>query len=178
MVQKRKICMLGATGVGKTSLVARFVHSIFSDVYRTTVGVTIDKTRITRGDVDVEVVIWDLSGEDEFQSVQLAYLRGASGYLLVVDGTRQETVLTALSLQEAAERVVGRIPLVMVINKADAVEAWDLTDDVSRRLARTGWPIERTSAKTGDGVPRAFARLIDDILQKDECVEAGHELRG
>ena len=87
MIQK-KICMLGAFAVGKTSLVQRFVKSLFSDRYLTTVGVKIDKKIVTVGDTEVSLVLWDLAGEDEFQSVQTSYLRGASGYLLVIDGTR------------------------------------------------------------------------------------------
>ena len=46
MTQK-KVCMVGTSGVGKTSLVAKFVRSIFSDKYLTTVGVKIDKKTVT-----------------------------------------------------------------------------------------------------------------------------------
>ena len=88
MIQK-KICLLGGFGVGKTSLVSRFVHSIFSDKYLTTVGVKIDKKRVDLGSQQVDLVIWDIYGEDDFQKVRMSYLRGASGYLLVADGTRR-----------------------------------------------------------------------------------------
>ena len=173
MARKQKICMLGATGVGKTSLVARFVRSIFSDVYRTTVGVTIDKAHVRVGAHEVDLVLWDLSGEDEFQSVQLSYLRGASGYLLVADGTRRETVATALSLQESAASVVGGIPLVLVLNKADVTSSWAIGDEISNRLSEKGWPIIETSAKTGDGVERAFVALTRAILSVDGLLEEG-----
>ena len=103
MIQK-KICMLGATGVGKTSLVSRFVSSIFSDKYLTTVGVKIDKKTVTVEARTVTLVLWDIYGEDAFQSVRASYLRGAAGYLLVADGTRQLTLDTARSLQKTAAR--------------------------------------------------------------------------
>ena len=107
MIQK-KVCMLGGFAVGKTSLVARFVRSIFSEKYLTTVGVKIDKKAVMAGDREVTLVLWDINGQDEFQDVQESYLRGMSGYLLVVDGTRRATLETAAKLQEKAVAVAGR----------------------------------------------------------------------
>ena len=88
MIQK-KICMIGASGVGKTSLIAKFVHSMFSDKYLTTVGVKIDKKTVSVDGAEVMLMIWDLAGDDDFQRLQISYLRGTSGYLLVADGTRR-----------------------------------------------------------------------------------------
>jgi len=105
MIQK-KICLLGGFGVGKTSLVSRFVHSIFSDKYLTTVGVKIEKKSLVLNEQELDLVIWDLYGEDDFQKVRMSYLRGASGYLLVADGTRRTTLDTAMSLHEAAVRTI------------------------------------------------------------------------
>ena len=82
MIQK-KICMLGSFGVGKTSLVARFVQGIFSAKYLSTVGVKIDKREMKVGDQDVLLMLWDLAGEDSRSQVQTSYLKGAAGYFLV-----------------------------------------------------------------------------------------------
>ena len=128
MIEKLKVCMLGATAVGKTSLVARFVSSVFNERYATTIGVRIQTRRVHVGERPVDLIIWDLSGEDEFQNVQPSYLRGASGYLLVIDGTRRETVETAMSLQERAQRTIGDAPHVAVLNKIDLAAAWELGD--------------------------------------------------
>ena len=68
--------MLGGFAVGKTSLVSRFVRSIFSDKYLTTVGVKIDKKTMKAGDREVTLVLWDINGQDEFQDVKESYLRG------------------------------------------------------------------------------------------------------
>ena len=86
---KKKICLIGAFAVGKTSLVRRFVHSIFSEKYHTTVGVMIDKKQVNVNGLPVDLIIWDLHGEDDFQSVRMSYLRGASGCFYVADGTRE-----------------------------------------------------------------------------------------
>ena len=90
----KKICVLGDFAVGKTSTVARVVHNVFSDKYLTTVGVKID-TYVYEpegaGAKPMKLVIWDIAGTDRFNAVEYSYLRGASGYLLVVDGTRPDT---------------------------------------------------------------------------------------
>ena len=68
--------MLGSFAVGKTSLIRRFVESIYSEAYHTTVGVKIDKRVVRHNDSEVTLVLWDLYGEDEFQKMRWSYLRG------------------------------------------------------------------------------------------------------
>jgi small GTP-binding protein len=158
MIQK-KICMLGAYAVGKTSLVSRFVKSLFSDKYHSTVGVKVDKKVVPVGADEVNLLLWDLYGEDEFQKLQQSYLRGSSGYVLAVDGTRRETLDKAVVLQSRAQEVVGKVPFVLMVNKADLAEKWEVDEAALAELAARGWPAFKTSAKTGAGVEDAFLTL-------------------
>ena len=163
MMQK-KICMLGASAVGKTSLVARFVKSVFSEKYHTTVGVKVDKKVIAAGGEEMTLLLWDLYGEDEFQKLQQSYLRGSAGYVLAVDGTRRETLDRAVVLQSRAEEIVGKVPFVLVINKSDLVDKWEVDDAALAELAQRGWPAFKTSAKTGEGVEEMFLALTRRML--------------
>ena len=165
MIQK-KICMLGASAVGKTSLVARFVQGGFSDRYLTTVGVKIDKKPVTVDGQDVLMMLWDMQGEDRFQKVQMSYLRAAAGYLLVADGTRRDTLDRALLLQKDAESVAGQVPFVLLLNKSDLVDDWDVEDSALDELRTAGWAIVRTSAKTGERVEETFVSLATRMLAK------------
>jgi small GTP-binding protein len=158
MLQK-KICLLGAFGVGKTSLVRRYVDSIFSDAYLTTVGVKIDKKVLTVGTEELALILWDIAGEDEIAAVRVSYLRGAAGYLLVVDGTRPETLDTAASIQKRITAEIGAAPFFVLLNKADLVEDWAIPPERIEVLEAAGWTFRRTSAKTGDGVEETFADL-------------------
>ena len=148
MIQK-KICMLGAFGVGKTSLVSRFVHSLFSDKYLTTVGVKIEKKSVDVEGEQVDLVIWDIYGDDDFQKVRMSYVRGASGYLLVADGTRSTTLDTARALQDSVQRTLGAVPFILVLNKADLVDQWALDE--------TTWACSRSMA--GRSSERARRRV-------------------
>jgi len=163
MLQK-KICMLGSFAVGKTSLVRRFVESIYSDVYQTTVGVKIDKKNVKVGEKEVSLVLWDLYGDDDYQKMRWTYLRGASGYLLVADGTRKATLEKAFQLEQKVREKVGVIPFVFVINKSDLLRDWDLDSAIESQMAAQGWSVLRSSAKTGEGVEESFSLLAQKVL--------------
>lgn len=156
----KKICIIGDFAVGKTSTVARFVHNVFSDKYLTTVGVKIDTKELEFDDGDgVKMVIWDIAGTDRFSAVEFSYLRGASGYLLVIDGTRRHTVDVAQKLQaEAAERY-GELPYVTLVNKTDLADEWEVTDDDIRSLRDAGHRVFKTSARSGEHVLDAITTL-------------------
>jgi small GTP-binding protein len=164
MIQK-KVCLLGTSGVGKTSLVAQFVHSMFSDKYLTTVGVKIDKKTLQVDGIEVMLVIWDLAGDDDFQRLQTSYLRGTSGYLLVADGTRQVTLDQVLELQKRAAENLGATPFVLVLNKVDLAPQWEVNEAQISALGAQNFTVIKTSAKEGAGVEEAFAHLARRITQ-------------
>jgi small GTP-binding protein len=166
MMLQKKICMLGAFATGKTSLVAQFVHSIFVDKYSTTIGVKIDKKELTVGTQQVNLVLWDLAGEDEFLQVHMSYLRGSSGYLLVADGTRPATLDTACSLQKRVEAAIGYAPFVLMLNKSDLTAGWEVGEEALAGLREKGWDIIITSARSGLGVEEAFLLLVKKILER------------
>ena len=165
MIQK-KICMIGTSGVGKTSLVARFVLSTFAEKYLTTVGVKIEKKMLQIDGAEVKLMIWDLAGDDDFQKLQTTYLRGSGGFLLVVDGTRRVTLDLALDIQQRVIAAVGDLPFILALNKADLAPQWDLDEARLAALAAQGWTIVRTSAKDGAGVEEMFGTLSRMMLAK------------
>lgn len=163
MMQK-KVCMLGGFAVGKTSLVRRFVTNVFSEHYQTTIGVIVEKKTVTVDHQDVMFMLWDLYGEDEFQHVRESYLRGSSGYILVIDGTRKATLDTARLLQQTVVRTVGPLPFVAIINKSDLRSEWEIDQPVIEQLREQGWPVFFGSAKLGQGVDELFGRLAAMLL--------------
>ncbi len=158
----KKICMLGHFGVGKTSLVRRFVESEYDDKYLTTVGVKIDKKDVEVGDKPVTLMLWDIAGKDQIADVSLAKVNGASGYILVVDGCRASTLATAMDLQKSITKMYGPLPFVMAVNKADLESQWEVK---RADIESCGWTSFDTSAKSGVGVEEMFLRLADKILE-------------
>lgn len=158
MMQK-KVCLLGGFAVGKTSLIRRFLTGAFSEQYQTTIGVTIEKKTLSLDGQDIVLMIWDLYGDDDFQRLRESYLRGSAGYILVADGTRRTSLDKAEDLHGMAQAVLGSVPFVLVVNKADREDEWDIDESRLAPLRAKGWPVVFGSAKTGSGVEELFRDL-------------------
>ncbi|HVL01554.1 MAG TPA: Rab family GTPase [Dongiaceae bacterium] len=156
----KKICMMGAFAVGKTSLVRRFVHSIFSETYQTTIGVMISKKQLSLDGQEFELIIWDLEGRDEFTEFRSSYLRGVSGVLFVVDVTRPQTLTVVRQLREELHDQLGNVPALILLNKSDLVDQWRIDTDTLEQLEQEGCTLLRTSAKTGANVEEGFQALL------------------
>lgn len=153
---RKKICMLGGAGVGKTSLTRRYVDAMFSDDYLSTVGVKIDHKQISVDGTDLGLVIWDVQGQDEARSIRPSFLKGAAGYALVVDLSRPESFEVAIEVRDTVRVFVGDLPYVLTLNKSDlaspdAMDASELAGDAAATIT--------TSAKLDAGVEELFAAL-------------------
>ncbi|HUH84146.1 MAG TPA: Rab family GTPase [Stellaceae bacterium] len=162
---QKKICMLGGFSVGKTSLVKRYVESVFSETYLTTVGVKIDKKTVAIDDRTVHLILWDLAGEDDVASLRMSYLRGSAGYVLVADGTRPKTLEMALSLRQRVEAEHGPLPFTLLLNKHDLADQWAVGDDELEDLRRSGCWVRPSSARTGENVEDAFMELAARVTR-------------
>lgn len=153
--------MVGQFGVGKTSLIRRFVFSLFDEKYLTTIGVKIDRKDVAVGSTSLTMMLWDLAGEDDLAQIQMGHLRGASGYILVADGCRGGSLDKAVELQQRIEAQVGPLPCVLVLNKVDLCDRWEVDPDAA---AAHGWPVFQTSAKSGAGVEEMFLELARKLV--------------
>ncbi len=156
----KKIAMLGMWGVGKTSLVQQYVHSIYDEKYHSTLGVKVDKKVVESTSGAMTLMLWDIAGAEDRFAIPLHYVKGAAGYLLVVDGTRRESLERAADIVSSIEDGVGKLPFITVVNKADL--EWEITlDEVIDHLNTTPELTLETSAKTGVNVEAAFMGLAN-----------------
>jgi small GTP-binding protein len=164
---QKKICLLGDFGVGKTSLVQRFVEGRFDDKYLSTVGVKISRKTLTRPYGDMNMLVWDLAGSNGFESSGASYMQGAAGALIVCDLTRRDTLIAFENYARQVRTINPDIQLAFVCNKADLTHTRDISDidmltDLSSLCEKNFF---LTSAKTGEQVEDAFSYLAD-ILEK------------
>lgn len=162
---RKKVCLLGSPGVGKTSLVRRFVESMFSEEYLSTIGVKVDRKTVMVGGQEVTLLLWDIHGEHGSLKVLPEYLRGSASYLVVVDASRPaETTSVAQSILDRSRTSLGELPYVVALNKADLVEDWDPVHAVVDQLVDGAAHVISTSAKTGVQVDEAFEHLARSSL--------------
>lgn len=157
----RKVCLLGDFAVGKTSLVARFVHQTFSERYLTTVGVKVDTRTVARAGDSCKLVLWDLAGVTQLNAAGRAYIGGAHGLLYVCDGSRAETLNSVLELKEQVDGLLGSRPALLLVNKSDLVDRQELDDSTLAGCAGLFLKLYRTSALSGAHVEEAFSTLAE-----------------
>ncbi len=162
---KRKVVLLGDAAVGKTSLVRRFVFDAFDDKYIMTIGTKVSKKTIDlvwdNIPIKLNLMIWDVLGQQGFTQVQETAFKGSDGALIVCDLTRKNTLYSiAHYWLPTLERVAG-VPAILLANKKD-LDNWELTyEEVENFANQIGVPFVLTSAKTGENVEEAFRKLAE-----------------
>ena len=164
---QKKVCILGAFAVGKTSLVRRYVENLFSDEYLTSFGVKVAKKRVPVNNHNVTLLLWDLYGEDGTQSLLSVYLKGIAGYLLVIDPTRKSTFTSAMTLHNLVLETVGPKPYLVVLNKCDLRSQWSDENDDFKYIRDSSMAVVETSAKLDIGVDSMFETLATSLLNTE-----------
>ncbi len=171
-----KICLVGEGGVGKSSLIKRFVFDQFSDKYITTLGTKITKKDVTikhpkkRKSTNIRMLVWDIMGQQGFrQMLQDAYFFGCQGVVAVCDITRKDTMLFLEDWVKSVYSIAGKVPIVFFANKSDLTSEAEMDqrdlDDFSSKFKRSY--AFASSAKTGENVDLGFITLGEEIL----CIE-------
>lgn len=157
----RKVCLLGDPGVGKTSLVKKFIDGSFSERYVHTTGPKMTRHRLDLPDLEtrLDLQMWDVAGPKTIPFLE-GYVQGAAGLLAVCDVTRDETLVNLDDWLAGARKIAGEVSVVMLANKCDATDA-ALVDAQSVAIAarRARVPYYMTSARTGANVQLAFQSI-------------------
>ncbi len=164
-----KLILGGDGGVGKTSMVHRFVEDAFQTDYKSTIGTSIMKKECAFEGLESKVrfVIWDLAGQSQFKRVRQSYLMNAEAGILVFDVTRKETYENIKNWNKEITTVAEGISLILVGNKVDLVSDRQVsTDDGNKLGGELGVPYIETSAKTGENINDAFKMLALQLVKK------------
>ncbi len=169
-VLKAKICLIGDSRVGKTSLIRRYVHDSFDDSYISTLGAKISKKEMVidseSGKYLVQMTVWDIMGEKGLTDLMKdSYFDGAGGLLGVCDLTRESTLDSLDDWITTSSSVIGDIPMTFVGNKMDLKDEVAIdTQRISAYAEDRDSPYFLTSAKTGENVNAVFLNLAKRVL--------------
>lgn len=163
MSLSRKIVMLGHFGVGKTSLVRRYVESTFSEDYLVTLGVHVKKKEVELGDKKITLIIWDIEGNTSISKARSSYLIGSHGFLYVFDVNRQETFENLDGEMKFLSENYPDIPICIIGNKSDLIASENVKEFFKQDKFKD---CVFTSAKNGENVENVFeiiTKLISEV---------------
>lgn len=160
-----KVCIIGDTDVGKTSLSTRFCHSEFPTNSTPTIGASFLQKRVAVDNVEISLQIWDTAGQERFRSMAPMYYRGAKAAICVFDVTSEESFnRIATWLRDLRSHADPNAVICIAGNKADKTPAFDLAQAESY-AASVNATFFKTSALTGDGVQEVFDSLSRRVAE-------------
>jgi len=169
-----KVIILGDSGVGKTSLMNQYVHKRFSAQYKATIGADFLTKEVMIDDKLVTLQIWDTAGQERFQSLGVAFYRGADSCVLVHDITDSKSFESLESwmdefLVHAAPRNADTFPFVVLGNKSDLVKKRQVQLNKAQQWCQSKGdiPYFETSAKEALNVEQAFQTIAKNALQQE-----------
>jgi len=164
---KFKITLFGPGGVGKTSLLLRYIKDYFSDDLKKTIGSNFLIKDVEIEGKSVRLLLWDIGGQPQFHKLRTIYFKGSNAALGVFDLTSSQTLLKIPGWISSIKKTVKKaIPMILLGNKADLEREVDRieAEDTAKRL---NCDYLETSAKTGQNVELAFEKIakacIEDI---------------
>lgn len=163
---KNKIVMLGDSGVGKTSLVNKWIKGTYSAATPPTIGAAYMQTVFSYDGKDYKIQIWDTAGEEKYRAMAPVYAQGSFGAVIVVDITRENAFETLDSWIEMA-RKDDDIPIIVAGNKYDLESEKKIDFEMANKAceARNLQYLE-TSAQSGYGVEDLFGELLRQAFEK------------
>ena len=163
----KKVCLIGNSGVGKTSLIKRFILDIFDDKYLKTLGTKVSRKDLTIDypeknlKINLTMMIWDIMGQETFRTIlQDSYFFGAGGCLAVCDSTKPDSLSDLDKWVGSLYETAGKVPVIFLANKSDLEDSVEVKEKMLKKFAgKYNASYLYTSAKTGDNVEKAFLEL-------------------
>ena len=164
----KKVCICGDPHVGKTSLVKRFVTGKYDEKYISTLGTVVSKKSIkTPGTkTNLTMMLWDISGQQEFKRIHAAAFRNAKAGFAVCDLTRPDTASNIEDWISDFRKHAGEDkPITVLANKHDlSDDNEEIVKNIQKSMERLGVSFYLTSAKTGENVEKAFSQMANSIV--------------
>lgn len=158
----KKVLLVGNFGVGKTSLIRRFVLNQFSEDYISTIGVRVSSKVVAYENQEIKLLIWDVAGTSGDEKIPKSYFLGASAAMFVFDVSREETYVSIENHLESIKQLSGLKEIVIVGNKKDLLSKEELETVIETVAIKIDLI---TSAKEDENVENAFLQLAYQAIK-------------
>jgi len=170
-----KILVIGDVGVGKTSLIKRYVQNIYSDSHKSTIGVDFAMKKIIHNNIVISAQLWDIAGQERYSNMTRVYYKESHGAIIVYDVNKDDTFETVKKWKyDLDSKLIAysnrKIPIILLANKIDIRNDNVNLDDYCKENNIDAW--FATSAKENIGISDSIQKLISIIYEhKDEIIE-------
>ena len=169
-----KISIIGDGGVGKTSLIKKFTKGTFERDYIQTIGAQFSRYDIEIDGDLVNLIFWDIAGQDDFNFLHPLFYRESRGCIIVFsleeNDLGEESFNHIENWHNELKKYCSEIPVIIFANKVDLIEEVSLSkiniQEVVSKNNFLGYFL--TSAKTGQGVHEAFKTIIEKLYYKSK----------
>lgn len=162
-----KVVVVGDEKVGKTSLIVRYTEKRFSEDYKPTIGIDFAGKFVPFGKLNLNLIIWDIGGQEKYKILRRHYLEGARGAILVYDITNKKSFDDVGKWLSDLDKYCGKVPIILVGNKSDLNDERKVSSNQGSIFAENAkLEFLETSAKSGSGVRNLFNVIAEDIVEK------------
>ena len=167
-----KFLLLGDGGVGKTTLLHRYVQGKFLDTSTMTIGVEFLTKQTKLDATNCQLILWDLSGQDRFRFMIDRYIRGAAGALLLFDITNMTSFVNIGKWVQLVKKQYKDLPIVLIASKCDLEEFSMVADIYAKKTQKRFGMVDyiKTSSKNGLNVDKAFESLANYVIKSNELI--------
>ena len=165
-----KIILVGDPGVGKTSILTKFVTNEFQSVYSSTIGVEFKLKDIYVNNNCARLKIWDTCGQEKFRAITRQYFKNSNGVFIVFDLTNKDTIKRLnVWMKDINDNITNDFFVFLIGNKVD-IKDRDISISEEAKQFANNQKINyyEVSAKTGSGIYNVFEKMANKLVSKDK----------
>lgn len=163
-----KVLIIGDIGTGKTSIIKKYVHNIFSEHYKSTIGVDFALKTIEKDGTTIRLQLWDIAGQERFSTMTRVYYRAAQAAIIVYDITKLESFKSInIWLENVRVSLGDNIPVIVFANKCDISKDYVTTELEKLCKEKNILKFFKTSAKTNIGIQEGMDYLIGVLISNN-----------
>ena len=174
-----KIILVGDPGVGKTSIMTKFVSNEFQNTYLSTIGVEFKSKEIhINNNTCARLKIWDTCGQEKFRAITRQYFKNSEGVFIVFDLSNRETIKKLdIWMKDIKDNIDNDYFIFLIGNKSDVKER-DLTiaEEAKQFAINKKINYYEVSAKTGSGIYNIFEKMASKLINKKKIEKSKEEI--
>ena len=171
-----RISLLGDSGVGKTSIILKYLFDKFSETQTSSIGIDKNEKLMKMNDGhELKVIIWDTAGQERFKAMATNTIKGAQGIVLVFDITKKKTFDSLPNWKKEIKDIKDNIPIILFGNKCDLLNEAEVDNDEAVKFAKNNeMEYFETSAKQNINIEQGFKSIIEkgyEFVQEEDGVD-------